>query len=277
MRAPTVPDVQTRTFASPKVPAVFALFWVVKLLTTGIGETGADFLGTVSIPLAAVVGIGGFAAALTVQLRADTYHPVRYWLTVLGVALFGTMIADGPHVVLGTPYWVDSIVYLVLLVAVLAWWRRSEGTISVHSITSARRERFYWGVVLLTFGLGTALGDATAIDLGMGFVWSILLFGVLIVVPLGLWRAGLDATLAFWSSYALTRPLGASVADWLAKGPSEGGVGWGTGPVTAIGLAVFVALVAYLHLTHADVDREAGEGAGDLPVQSTPGRRIGVR
>ncbi len=277
MSAPTVADVQTRTFVSPKVPAVFALFWGVKLLTTGIGETGADHLGTVSIPLAALVGVGGFLAALWVQLRADTYHPVRYWTTVLSVALFGTMIADGPHVVLGTPYWVDSIVYLMLLVAVLAWWRRSEGTISVHSITTARRERFYWGVVLLTFGLGTALGDATAIDVGMGFVWSILLFGVLILLPLGLWRLGLDATIAFWASYALTRPLGASVADWLAKGPSEGGVGWGTGPVTAVGLAVFVALVAHLHVTHSDIDRAAGNGAGDPPVQSTHGGRIGVR
>ena len=271
---------QNRIFASPKVPAVFALFWVVKLLTTGIGETGADYLGTVSIPLAALIGIGGFFVALYVQLRAESYHPVRYWVTVLSVALFGTMIADGPHVVLGTPYWVDSLVYVVLLVGLLAWWRRSEGTISVHSITSARRERFYWGVVLMTFGLGTALGDATAIDFGLGFVWSILLFGVLILVPLGLWRVGLDATLAFWASYVLTRPLGASVADWLAKGSAEGGVGWGTGPVTAIGLALFVSLVAYLHVTHADVDavaapdREAApEGSGEAvaTVSGIPG------
>ena len=151
-------------FRAPKVPEVFLLFWVIKLLTTGIGETGADFLGTLSIPLAAVVGIGGFLAALWVQLRADRYHPARYWLTVLSVALFGTMIADGPHVALGTPYWVDSIIYLLALCALLTWWRRSEGTISVHSITTARRERFYWGVVLLTFGLGTAVGDATAIE-----------------------------------------------------------------------------------------------------------------
>ena len=150
----------TRTFAATKVPSVLATFWVMKLLTTGIGETGSDYLGTVSIALAAAIGVGGFAVALWTQLRADRYHPVRYWTTVLAVAVFGTMIADGPHVVLGTPYWVDSLVYLVLLGAVLAWWRRSEGTISVHSITTARRERFYWGVVLLTFGLGTALGDA---------------------------------------------------------------------------------------------------------------------
>ncbi|WP_148613804.1 hypothetical protein [Nocardioides rubriscoriae] len=249
----------TTPFAAPKVPAVLLLLWVVKLLTTGIGETGADFLGTLSIPLAAVVGIGGFAVALWLQLRADAYHPARYWTTVLSVALFGTMVADGPHVALGTPYWVDSLVYLVLLCGLLVWWRRSEGTLSVHSIVTARRERFYWGVVLLTFGLGTALGDAAAIDAGLGFVWSILLFGVLILVPLALWRLGLDATIAFWAAYVMTRPLGASVADWLGKSRHDGGVGWGTGPVTAVGLLLFAALVAYLVATHAD--RETGVAA----------------
>lgn len=266
----------TRTFAASKVPSVLATFWVVKLLTTGIGETGSDYLGTVSIALAAAIGIGGFALALWTQLRADRYHPVRYWTTVLAVAVFGTMIADGPHVVLGTPYWVDSLVYLALLGAVLAWWRRSEGTISVHSITTARRERFYWGVVLLTFGLGTALGDAAAVDAGLGFVWSILVFGAAILVPWGLWRAGLNPTITFWSAYVMTRPLGASVADWLGKGTKDGGVGWGTGSVTLAGLVLFAGLVTYLALTHRDVDRETVDpesvdpGAGDTPVGDIP-------
>ena len=244
----------TREFRAPKVPEVFALFWIVKLLTTGIGEAGSDFLGVVSIPLAAVVGIGGFAAALWWQLRATTYHPVRYWLTVLSVALFGTMIADGPHVALGTPYFVDSAIYLLLLCGLLAWWQRSEGTLSVHSITTARRERFYWGTVLLTFGLGTALGDTLAINLGFGFWWSIVVFGVLILVPLALWRLGLDATVAFWASYVLTRPLGASVADWLGKKPAMGGLDLGDGTVTALGMVLFVALVGYLAVTRRDVD-----------------------
>lgn len=243
-----------RAFRVPKVPEVFLLFWVVKLLTTGIGEAGADFLGTVSIPLAALVGIGGFFVALWWQLRAEVYHPVRYWTTVLMVALFGTMVADGPHVALGTPYYVDSLIYLGLLVGLLTWWRASEGTLSVHSITTARRERFYWGTVLLTFGLGTALGDTTAINLGLGFAWSIALFGALILVPLGLWRIGLDATVAFWASYVLTRPLGASVADWLGKPAAGGGVGWGDGTVFGLGLALFVGLVAYLAITHGDVE-----------------------
>jgi uncharacterized membrane-anchored protein len=256
---------QTRVFTAPKVPAVFLMFWVVKLLTTGIGETASDYLGTISIPLAAVIGVGGFGTALYLQLKSSTYHPVRYWITVLGVALFGTMIADGPHVALGTPYWFDSIVYLALLCGLLTWWQRSEGTISVHSITTARRERFYWGVVLLTFGLGTAVGDATAIDFGLGFTWSILLFAVLIVVPLGLWKLGLNVTVAFWSSYVLTRPLGASVADWLGKGTHDGGVGWGIGPVTLIGLLLFAVLVAYLALTHSDVDHAATHARESTP------------
>ena len=173
---------------------------------------------------------------------------------MLSVALFGTMIADGPHVALGTPYYVDSVIYLVLLCGLLTWWQRSEGTLSVHSITTARRERFYWGTVLLTFGLGTALGDTTAINMGLGFAWSVVLFGALIVVPFGLWRMGLNATIAFWASYVLTRPLGASVADWLGKRPSAGGLGWGDGTVTGLGLVIFAALVTYLTVTHADVE-----------------------
>jgi uncharacterized membrane-anchored protein len=256
--------VNQRVFRAPKVPEVFALFWVVKLLTTGIGEAGADYLGTVSITLAAVVGIGGFFLALVLQVRATSYHPLRYWVTVLSVALFGTMIADGPHVALGTPYYVDSCVYLVSLCALLAWWRQSEGTLSVHSITTARRERFYWGTVLLTFGLGTAVGDTTAINLGLGFSWSIVLFGVLILVPLALWRLGLDATVAFWASYVLTRPLGASVADWLGKPPAQGGIGWGDGVAFGLGLALFALFVVYLTLAHSDVEgTRAQHRAGD--------------
>lgn len=240
-----------RVFSGPKVPEVFAIFWIVKLLTTGIGETASDYLGTASVALAGVIGVGGFFLALWLQLRAASYHPVRYWMTVLMVALFGTMIADGPHVALGSPYYLDAGIYLVLLCGLLAWWRRSEGTLSVHSITTSRRERFYWGTVLLTFGLGTALGDTTAENLHLGFDWSIVLFGVLILVPLAAWRMGANAVLTFWAAYSLTRPLGASVADELA---SRSGLHWGTGPVTLVGLALFAALVGYVALTHGDTE-----------------------
>lgn len=251
-----------RVFAGPKVPEVFFLFWAVKLLTTGIGETAADFMGTTSLVAAGVIGVGGFAVALWLQLRATTYHPVRYWVAVLMVAVFGTMIADGPHVALGTPYYVDSAIYLALLVGLLAWWRLSEGTLSVHSITSARRERFYWGTVLLTFGLGTALGDTTAENLHLGFAVSIIIFGALMVVPLAVWAAAGRArtrrpgspavsVVTFWAAYSLTRPLGASIADWMA---TRRGLAWGTGPVTAVGLALFALLVGYVAITHRDVE-----------------------
>lgn len=253
----TPPSDKPRVFAGPKVPEVFLVFWLVKLLTTGIGETASDFMGTHSLVIAGLVGVGGFAASLWLQLRADSYHPVRYWITVLMVAVFGTMIADGPHVALGTPYYVDSAIYLVLLTGLLTWWKRSEGTLSVHSITTARRERFYWGTVLLTFGLGTALGDTTAENLHLGFAWSSAIFGILILIPLAVWSyAGRRTPIAlsvgtFWAAYSLTRPLGASVADWMA---TRHGLAWGTGPVTAVGLALFALLVGYVTVTHGDAE-----------------------
>lgn len=244
----------TRVHRAPKVPEVFLVFWIIKLLTTGIGETASDFLGTWSIPAAGVIGVGGFFASLRWQTRASTYHPVRYWVTVLFVAVFGTMIADAPHVALGTPYYVDSSIYLVLLCGLLAWWKRSEGTLDIHSITTARRERFYWGTVLMTFGLGTALGDTTAQNMHLGYGWSTVVFGALILVPLVAWRMGASAVICFWASYSLTRPLGASVADGLAVSRTAlpSGLGLTTGLVTLVGLLGFVALVAYVTLTHSD-------------------------
>lgn len=246
--------VRDRVFVSSKVPGVFVTFWVIKLLTTGIGETASDFLGTWNLVAAGVIGVGGFFASLWWQRRASAYHPVRYWVTVLMVAVFGTMIADGPHVALGTPYYVDASIYLVLLCGLLAWWKASEGTLSVHSIVTSRRERFYWATVLLTFGLGTALGDTTATNLHLGYWWSVVLFGVLMVVPLLAWRRGASAVACFWAAYSLTRPLGASVADGLAVSHVHGGLGWTAGVVTAIGLVLFAGLVAYVTLTHSDED-----------------------
>jgi uncharacterized membrane-anchored protein len=244
-----------RSYLAPKVPEVFVVFWVIKLLTTGIGETASDFLGNWNLPAAGVIGVGGFAAALWWQTRAESYHPVRYWVTVLMVAVFGTMIADGPHVALGSPYYVDALIYLTLLCALLIWWHRSEGTLSVHSIVTSRRERFYWGAVLLTFGLGTALGDTTATTLNLGYWWSVALFGALIVVPVVAWRLG----------------------DGLAVARAHGGLGWTTGVVTAIGLLLFGALVAYVALTHSDEEgAHAAHLAGrDLEDEPLPELELG--
>jgi uncharacterized membrane-anchored protein len=233
-----------------KVPEITALFWVVKVLTTGIGEAASDYLGGVGIVLAGAVGFLGFVAALAVQLRARRYVPVVYWSAVLMVAVFGTMAADALHVVLGVPYAVSSAFYAVALAVVFALWRRAEGTLSIHSIDTRRRELWYWLTVLLTFALGTALGDLTAVALHLGFLASGVLFAVVIAVPAAAWRAGANPVLTFWAAYVVTRPLGASFADWLGKPPSfAGGLGLGDGAVTAVGFLCFVGLVAWVQRT----------------------------
>jgi uncharacterized membrane-anchored protein len=233
-----------------KVPEITALFWVIKVLTTGLGEAASDYLGSVSIPVAAGIGLLGFAVAMWVQFRTTRYVPVVYWTAVLMVAVFGTMTADGPHKLLGIPYAVTTTGYALALAVVFLLWRRTEGTLSIHSIVTRRREVWYWLTVLLTFALGTALGDLTAIALHLGFLASGVLFAVVIAIPAIGWRLGLNPVLAFWSAYVVTRPLGASFADWLGK-PSSlgGGLGLGDGAVAAVGFAVFLVLVAYVQLT----------------------------
>jgi uncharacterized membrane-anchored protein len=242
-----------------KVPEITAVFWVIKVLTTGIGEATSDYLGQLSLVLAGAVGLIGFVAALTLQFRARRYVPVVYWFAVLMVAVFGTMAADALHVVLGVSYFVTTGFYAVLLAAVFVLWRRSEGTLSIHSITTRRREVWYWLTVLLTFALGTAAGDLTAFALNLGYLPSVVLFAVVIAVPaVGWWRFRMNSVLAFWFAYVVTRPLGASVADWLGKPHTHaGGLGLGDGAVTAVGLVVFVLLVGFVAATrHGVQDRE---------------------
>jgi uncharacterized membrane-anchored protein len=234
-----------------KVPEITALFWGIKVLTTGMGEAASDYLGKVSIALAGAVGVVGLVAALVVQFRTRRYVPVVYWSAVAMVAVFGTMTADAPHKVLGIPYVVTTVGYALALAVVFALWRRTEGTLSIHSIVTRRRELWYWLTVLLTFALGTALGDLTAVDLHLGFLASAVLFAVVIAVPaIGWWRFGLNPVVAFWSAYVVTRPLGASVADWLGKPRNlAGGLGLGDGTVTVVALLIFVVLVACVAVT----------------------------
>lgn len=240
----------SRRPVAAKVPEITALFWVVKVLTTGMGEAASDYLGWVSIPLAGAVGLVGFVAALALQLRTRRYVPTVYWSAVLMVAVFGTMAADGLHVVLGVPYAASSSFYAIALAVVLVAWRRTEGTLSIHSIDTRRRELWYWLTVLLTFALGTALGDLTAFVLHLGYLASGVLFVLLIAVPALAWRAGVNPVLTFWAAYVITRPLGASFADWLGKPASlAGGLGFGDGTVTAVGFVAFVALVAWIQRT----------------------------
>jgi uncharacterized membrane-anchored protein len=244
----------TREPLAAKVPEITALFWVIKVLTTGMGEAASDGLGQTSLVLGGVVGVGGLALALWLQLRSRTYHAPTYWFAVVMVAIFGTIAADVVHVILGLPYAVTTVGYALATAAVFALWYRSEGTLSIHSIYTSRRELFYWTTVLLSFALGTAAGDLTALALHWGFLASGWLFLALIAVPLLLWRSGLSGTAAFWPAYVLTRPLGASFADWLGKEHTKGGgLGYGDSPVALVALAVIAALVALVTVTRSDI------------------------
>jgi uncharacterized membrane-anchored protein len=250
-----------------KVPEITAMFWVVKILTTGMGEAASDYLGTLSLALAGAAGVLGFAVAMWLQFRVGRYIPAVYWFAVSMVALFGTMVADGLHVALGVPYAISTLLYAAAVAVVLWLWHRSEGTLSIHSIVTPRRETHYWLTVLATFALGTAAGDLTAASLSLGYLVSGLLFAAIIAVPAIAWsRFGLNATVAFWAAYVVTRPLGASFADWFGKPHTVGrGLGFGDGTVTAVLILGIVALVAWTSRPGAnpaaDV-RPAGADAG---------------
>lgn len=230
-----------------KVPEVTAGFWVLKLLTTGMGETTSDFLvHRFDPPLAAATVGAVFLAALALQVRSGRLHFLLYWLVVVLVGIFGTMVADAIHVTAGVPYLVSAPVLALTVLAIFALWRRIEGTLDVATIDTRRRELLYWALVVATFALGTALGDLTASSFGLGYLASALLFCAAIVPPAFLfWRR--KGVAAFWCAYVLTRPVGASFADWMGVGPERGGLGWGTGPVSLVtGLLIIAVASAIL-------------------------------
>ncbi|MFH5880017.1 hypothetical protein [Arthrobacter sp. NA-172] len=244
-----------RTAAS-KVPEVTLWFWVVKILTTGMGETTSDFLVHQFEPAVALAfGFVALVISLVLQFSVRRYIPWVYWTAVAMVSVFGTMAADAVHVVLGVPYLASTVFFIVALAAVFLLWYRSEKTLSIHSITTRRRELFYWAAVLTTFALGTAAGDLTAYTLGLGYFASGIMFAVAIAVPaLARWRGWLAAIPAFWFAYILTRPLGGSFADWTAVSVDRGGLNWGTGPVSlvmAVGIAILVTLMTISRRTRA--------------------------
>jgi uncharacterized membrane-anchored protein len=243
-----------RRHAFSKVPEVTAFFWIVKALTTAMGESTSDFLVHTLVPEIAVV-LGGiaFVIALYLQLGKDRYVPWAYWLAVAMVGVFGTMAADVLHVGLGVPYIVSTIFYAIVLAVVFRAWYVTEGTLSIHSITTQRRELFYWAAVLATFALGTAAGDLTAVTFGLGYFGSILLFLAIIAIPaIGYFRFGMNSILAFWFAYVVTRPVGASVADWLSVSSARGGLALGAGPVSLVLAGLIGGFVYYLAKTGRD-------------------------
>jgi uncharacterized membrane-anchored protein len=240
-----------------KVPEIILLFWVVKLLTTAMGEATSDFFVYRYNPYLVVI-LGGIALLLVlmIQFSVSRYRPWVYWAAVSMVAVFGTMAADALHIQLHVAYIVSSIFFAVVLMVVFIYWHKSEKTLSIHSINTRRREMFYWAAVLATFALGTATGDLTAITVGLGYFSAGLLFAGLIALPAIAYWFGLNEIFCFWFAYILTRPLGASFADWMSKSPAVGGLGWGDGRVGVMLTIVIIGFVSYLALSHRDIKPE---------------------
>ena len=242
------------TPAAAKVPEVIFVFWVVKILTTAGGEATSDYLRTWGNIRGGSTEVLVFLVGLVLQFSTRRYRALAYWFLAFAIAIFGTGVADFLHLDVHIPYAGTTLLWAVVLVGIFWLWQRNEGTLSIHSITTQRREAFYWATVFATFALGTALGDFTATSLNLGYLASGILFGVLILLPaLAWWGLGLNSIAAFWMSYVLTRPLGASFADYISKPRALSGANFGDGP-TAIVFAVAVfLLVLYLAVARPDI------------------------
>lgn len=247
-----------RIFPEPvavKVPQITLLFWVVKIVTTAGGEAASDFLALDSVGKVAggVIEVLLLAIALAWQFRTRRYHAAAYWFLAYAIAVAGTGVADFLHLYIGISYTGTTALWALVLAGVFFFWFRSERTLSIHSITTTRREAYYWATVFSTFALGTAFGDFTASVLGLGYFRSAVLFFVVILVPaLAWWKFGVNSVLAFWCSYVITRPLGASIDDYLSKPHSWSGIGLGDGTTALCALAVLVVLVSRLAVARPD-------------------------
>jgi uncharacterized membrane-anchored protein len=234
-----------------KVPEITLAFWVIKIMSTTVGETGADYLAVhVGLGTAMTDGIMTvlLLAALLLQLWSRQYVPWIYWLTVVLVSVVGTQITDALTDGLDVSLYASTAVFAALLAATFAVWYWRERTLSIHTIVTTRRELFYWVAILFTFALGTAAGDLATEALGLGFNVGVLVFALLIAVIAGAYYLGANPVLAFWLAYILTRPLGASLGDLLSQAQSYGGFGLGTVDTSIGFLAVITALVAFLSI-----------------------------
>ncbi|MHB8391358.1 MAG: COG4705 family protein [Acidobacteriaceae bacterium] len=230
-----------------KVPQVALSFWIIKIMSTTVGETGADFLAVnagLGQGVTRTVMVALLAAALFVQLRTRRYIPWIYWLTVVLVSVVGTQITDLLTDGLGVSLYIGTSAFAVALGAIFFVWYRVERTLSIHDIVTRSRELFYWAAILCTFALGTAAGDLATEALGLGFTWGALAFGALIGITYATWRMGGNAVLTFWIGYILTRPFGAALGDLLTQAKTYGGLGMGAMWTSALFLSVIVMLVA---------------------------------
>jgi uncharacterized membrane-anchored protein len=248
-----------RFFPAPvaaKVPEVIFLFWVAKILTTAGGEATSDYLKTYGNFKGGAVELTLFAVGLVWQFSTRRYRAFAYWFFAYAIAVIGTGVADFLHLDVGIPYAGTTLLWAVALIAIFILWHRGEGTLSIHSITTQRREAYYWATVFATFALGTALGDFTANSLNFGYLSSAILFTVVIFLPaIAHWRFGLNGIAAFWMSYVVTRPLGASYADYISKPSKLSGINFGDGPTALIFALAILVLVIYLAIARPDIQR----------------------
>jgi len=257
-----------------KVPEIAFVFWVVKILTTCGGEAVSDYLAEGNRLVGGVVEVGLMAVAVIWQFRTRRYTAVAYWFLAYAIAIFGTGVSDALHLFVGIPYAGTTLLWAVVLTLVFWLWYRSEGTLSIHSILTRRREAYYWAVVFATFALGTALGDFTATVLGLGYLASGIMFFLIILIPAVAWRwFELNAVAAFWFAYVVTRPLGASFADYLGRPHSLSGLGLGSGRVAVVVTVLVAILVGYLAVTRRDIQSPADSEDGlQVSPQIAPGR-----
>ncbi|MGY0574562.1 COG4705 family protein [Bradyrhizobium sp. RDM12] len=243
-----------------KVPEVTAIFWAIKILSTTVGETGADYLAVhvgLGASLTAICMSGLLAAALLLQLGRRAYVPWIYWLTVVLVSIVGTQLTDLLTDKLEISLYFSTAAFACALAATFAIWFGVERTLSIRSIVTTRRELFYWTAILFTFALGTAAGDLATEALGLGFQLGVVTFGALIVAVALSYTIGANPVLTFWFAYILTRPLGASLGDLLSQSREYGGVGLGTIQTSIAFLTVIVGLVAWVTF-EGDGARRAG-------------------
>ncbi|WP_061159436.1 COG4705 family protein [Caballeronia temeraria] len=237
-----------------KVPEVTLAFWIIKIMSTTVGETGADFLAVnagLGVAVTDAITAALLATALVMQMRTRRLVPWLYWLTVVLVSIAGTQITDALTDNAGVSLYASTSCFAVLLAIIFAIWHRTEHSLSIRSIDTHRRELFYWCAILCTFALGTAAGDLATEALGLGFPLGVLIFAALIAVTGAAAFLGMNRVAAFWIAYILTRPLGASLGDLMSQPRVYGGMGLGTIYTSVIFLAIIVALVAYVtYLDH---------------------------
>jgi len=244
-----------------KVPEITAYFWIIKVLSTTVGETFADYLNTslgLGLNGTSVVMTVALILALLVQFKMKKYVPATYWLCVVLTSITGTLVTDNLTDNVGISLIASSAVFSILLAISFVLWQRSEKTLSIHSIDTPQREGFYWATILLTFALGTATGDLVAERLAVGYGWSFWLFvGIIGLVAVAMRFKAIGTVLAFWAVYVLTRPLGASIGDYLSQDKKASGLGWGTTITSLVFLSVIVIVVSFLTITKKDVVKTA--------------------